>query len=78
MQTLAEAVNDPQARSAGIFQTVDHPTAGTFESVSPPLRLSGYDLTSNRPAPGLGADSEAVLAEAGLTPGEIEAALRAR
>ena len=75
MQTLAEAIADPQAREAGVVQTTEHPTAGEFLSVAPPLRMSGFDLRSRRPAPGLGEDSEQVLAEAGLTPEEIERAL---
>jgi crotonobetainyl-CoA:carnitine CoA-transferase CaiB-like acyl-CoA transferase len=77
VETLADAVRDPQARSAGIFQRVRHPNAGEFESVAPPLRLSSCELRSDRPAPELGADAEAVLREAGLAPAEIEAALAA-
>ena len=77
MQTLAEAISDPQVREAGVVQTTEHPTAGEFPSVAPPLRMSGFDLRSRRPAPGLGEDSKQVLAEAGLTPEEIEKALDA-
>ena len=75
MRTLAEAVAEPQVREAGILQTTEHPTAGSFSSVAPPLRMSGFELRSSRPAPALGADSEQVLAEAGLTPEEIAQAL---
>jgi crotonobetainyl-CoA:carnitine CoA-transferase CaiB-like acyl-CoA transferase len=39
--------------------------------------MSGFELRSRRPAPGLGEDSKQVLAEAGLTPEEIEKALDA-
>ncbi len=74
-ETLAEAIDDPQARAAGVFQRVSHPTAGDFESVAPPIQLSGYELRSDRVAPDLGADSKAVLAEAGLDAAEIDAAL---
>ena len=77
MRTLAEAVSDPQLREAGIVQTSEHPTAGAFPAVAPPLRMSGFELRSTRAAPALGADSEQVLAEAGLTPEEIEQALDA-
>jgi crotonobetainyl-CoA:carnitine CoA-transferase CaiB-like acyl-CoA transferase len=75
VQTLEEAIVDPVAQEAGVFQTIEHPTAGSFPTVSPPLRLSGFDLTSNRAAPLLGADSRSVLAEAGLTADEIDRAL---
>lgn len=75
MLTLAEALAEPQVRAAGIVQTTKHPTAGDFPSVSAPLQMSGFDLHSSRPAPCLGADSEQVLAEAGLTEEEIGRAL---
>jgi crotonobetainyl-CoA:carnitine CoA-transferase CaiB-like acyl-CoA transferase len=75
VQTLEEAIADPVVQEAGIFQTTHHPEAGSFPTVSPPLRLSGFDLTSSRPAPGLGADSREVLAEAGLSGEEIDRAL---
>jgi crotonobetainyl-CoA:carnitine CoA-transferase CaiB-like acyl-CoA transferase len=75
VRTLAEAVADPQAEAAGIFQEIEHPVAGRFRTVSAPLRLSGFELRSARPAPALGADSRAVLAEAGLAAVEIEQAL---
>ncbi len=76
VRTLAEAIEDPQAHAGGVFSKVSHPTAGTFESVAPPLKLSAHPMHETRPAPGLGADGEQVLREAGLAPEEIEAALR--
>lgn len=75
VQTLEEALADPATRTAGALQPVDHPTAGRFDSVAAPLRLSDFDLRSERPAPELGAHSREVLAEAGLAPDEIDAAL---
>ena len=71
----AEAVRDPPAPSARVFQRGRQPTAGESDSVAPPLSLSGYELRSDRIAPELGADGEAVLAEAGLDGSEIAAAL---
>ncbi|MCG8588464.1 MAG: CoA transferase [Proteobacteria bacterium] len=76
VQTLEEAVRDPQARANGVFAVVSHPEAGEFETVAPPVRLSAHPMPANRPAPALGADAEAVLAEAGLGPDEIAAALK--
>ena len=73
VQTLAEAVRDPAARASGAFQVAKHAEAGEFETVSPPLRMSGHELRSDRAAPLLGADNEALLREAGLD----EAAIRA-
>jgi formyl-CoA transferase len=71
VRTLAEAIHDPQARATDVFQTVDHPTAGRYETIRPPLRMSAYEMKGERPAPALGADAESVLREAGLTSAEI-------
>lgn len=72
--TLAEAVHDPQARAAGVFTPVDHPTAGRYETVAPPIRMSDHPMRGERPAPALGADGPAVLREAGLDEDAIAAA----
>jgi crotonobetainyl-CoA:carnitine CoA-transferase CaiB-like acyl-CoA transferase len=75
VRALDEAIDDPQARANGVFRTVRHPTLGEFETVAPPLRLSAHDMNAEKPAPRLGADSEAILAEAGLSPEEIRKVL---
>lgn len=72
---VGEVVSDPQARAMGYFRSVQHPTAGPFETVAPPLRLSSYEMRAERPAPALGADGGDVLQEAGLSPEEIVRAL---
>lgn len=75
VRTVAEAVNDPQAAATGAFPIVDHPTQGRFRTVAPPMRMSRHAMPCDRPAPDLGADSKDILAEAGLDPDEIQAAL---
>ncbi|MFQ5666928.1 MAG: CaiB/BaiF CoA transferase family protein [Candidatus Binatia bacterium] len=75
VRTLEEAIEDPQARAMGIFQTMHHPDAGDFETVGPPLRLSAYEMRAGRPAPALGAHAAQILAEAGLAEQEIRDAL---
>jgi crotonobetainyl-CoA:carnitine CoA-transferase CaiB-like acyl-CoA transferase len=42
-------------------------------SVTPPFTLSRSPMTYRRPPPDLGADTEQVLSELGLTQGDIEA-----
>jgi crotonobetainyl-CoA:carnitine CoA-transferase CaiB-like acyl-CoA transferase len=64
--TLAEAIHDPTAVARGVFPTVDHPDLGRFRTVAPPLRMSRHPMPGDAPAPGLGADTAAVLAEAGV------------
>jgi crotonobetainyl-CoA:carnitine CoA-transferase CaiB-like acyl-CoA transferase len=75
VRTLTEALQDEQARATDVFSQVEHPKAGRFESIRPPITLSRHPMTASRPGPDLGADSRAVLAEAGLSAAEIEAAL---
>lgn len=75
VRTLSEALRDEQARTNGVFATVEHPVAGSYETVTAPVRLSGHDLSGARPAPALGADNQAILAEAGLSADEIAEAL---
>jgi crotonobetainyl-CoA:carnitine CoA-transferase CaiB-like acyl-CoA transferase len=75
VQTLSEALRDEQARANGVFAEVDHPVAGRYETITAPIRLSAHRMPGGRPAPALGADAEAILAEAGLSAEEIRAAL---
>ncbi len=75
VREMAETLRDPQIRTMGYFREVAHPQLGRFETVAPPLRMSGHAMPADRPAPALGADSTAVLAEAGLSPEEIAEAL---
>jgi crotonobetainyl-CoA:carnitine CoA-transferase CaiB-like acyl-CoA transferase len=75
MREMAEVADDPQVRAMGYLRSVDHPTAGRFETMGPPFDLSETPLAADAPAPALGADGEAVLREAGLGEAEIAAAL---
>ncbi|MDX1648501.1 MAG: CoA transferase [Myxococcota bacterium] len=75
VRTLREALADPQARAMDMLRTVKHPRLEPFETVGPPLRLSGHPMPADRPGPDLGADAEAVLREAGLSEEELAAAL---
>lgn len=77
IQTLPEIVADPQARAMGLFVEQEYPDGqGTFETLAVPIRIEGADIGPRGIAPDLGADTDAVLAEAGMSDEEI-AALRA-
>jgi CoA:oxalate CoA-transferase len=78
MRRMSEIFDDPQIRAMGYWRSVDHPSAGRFETMGPPFDLSATPLAADRPAPALGADGEAVLREAGLGEAEIRAALATR
>ena len=64
--------DDPQARALGTFYELEHPTAGRFETVAPPIQIEGTPLGARRPVSALGADGRDVLREAGLDESEIE------
>ena len=78
VRTLSEALRDEQARANGVFAAVDHPVAGSFETVTAPIRLSAHPMPGGRPAPALGGDGQAILSAAGLSAQEIEDALGAK
>ena len=59
----------------GVFQTVEHPTAGTYETISPPVSLSAFEMKGERPAPVLGADGAEILREVGLSDEEVKSIL---
>ena len=60
-----------EARADGRVLAVDHPAREGFEMMANPIRLAG-EAHPARPAPALGADSEAVLAELGYDDARIE------
>jgi len=66
VSTVTEGVNDPQAREMGWFTTIDHPTAGPFETLDTPFKLYGTDTGARGPAPAAGQHTFDVLAELGI------------
>ena len=78
INTVAEVFSDPQVIARGL--RLDLPATGaaggTVPSVRAPIMIDGEPMAAPTAAPRLGEHSEAVLAELGLTTGEI-GALRA-
>ena len=68
--SLAEALDNPYLRDRGGVMTLDHPARPGLKVVASAIRSDGARL-SGRPGPGYGADTGAVLAEAGYTEDEI-------
>lgn len=73
--TLPEALDNPYLAATGGIQPIDHPARPGFRTLASPIRIDGA-RAPGRPAPQLGADTDAVLADAGFGKAEI-AALRA-
>ncbi len=68
---LAQALENPFVTEHGRLQTLAHPTEGPYRMVAPPVR-AGEDAPA-RPAPGLGEQTEALLAELGYDGARIRA-----
>jgi crotonobetainyl-CoA:carnitine CoA-transferase CaiB-like acyl-CoA transferase len=73
IQSIPEVVDDPQARAMGMFVEQAYPDGrGTFDTVAVPIRIRGADIGPQGTAPELGADTDAVLGDLGLSAAEIE------
>ncbi len=67
-----EMADDPQVRAAGMMAELVHPITGPPRVVGPLVRMSRTPAAATRAAPPLGHDTREVLAEAGLSPDEID------
>ena len=73
--TVTEALQDPQVEHRGSLCTIED-GGGTYQSPAPPFRFSSSPLKSGPKVAALGEDTRTVLAQAGLTPSEIEALVK--
>lgn len=73
--TVTEALQDPQVEHRGSLCTIED-GGGSYKSPAPPFRFSGSPLQSGPKVAALGEDTKVVLAQAGLTPSEIEALVK--
>jgi crotonobetainyl-CoA:carnitine CoA-transferase CaiB-like acyl-CoA transferase len=73
---LGDVPASAQARANGTFAEATHPTAGPYRQPNPPARFGATPAAPGGPAPAMGADTDAVLAELGFGPTDV-ARLRA-
>jgi len=78
VRTPAELLSDPHLTDVGMFETNFASEAAARRSIRMAVNLEGVPREKDLPAPVLGADTERLLREAGLTPAEIAAAMPAR
>ncbi|RME64058.1 MAG: CoA transferase [Alphaproteobacteria bacterium] len=74
---LEDLVDDPHLNAIGFWQTADHPSEGRIRMTRPATNFSRTPAAIHRLPPRLGADSVAVLAEAGFSKDEIAAMIAA-
>ncbi|MDA3040467.1 MAG: CoA transferase [Actinomycetota bacterium] len=70
---LHEVADDPQAEALGMFPPIEHPEMGVYRSVAMPMKFKTADVGPRSPAPLLGEHTRSVLAQAGMTDGDINA-----
>ena len=73
--TVQDLVDDQYLAETGFFSTHEHPVEGRLTMMAVPVEFSASPTQLRSLPAKLGADTEAVLAEAGLSQGEIEAAM---
>lgn len=57
---------DPHLEAVGFWEEMEHPTEGTLLQYATPITFDGERPSLGRPAPALGADTDAVLRDAGI------------
>ena len=67
----AELSNDPHAQAIGLLEDSVHPTAGPIRQPRHPAIFTSTPAALGGPAPTLGQHSDELLAELGLSAGEI-------
>lgn len=73
INTVPEALADPQARARGMVVEIEHPRLGTLRALGPVVKLSDTPARISVVAPDLGQHTDEVLLELGLEPAELDA-----
>jgi crotonobetainyl-CoA:carnitine CoA-transferase CaiB-like acyl-CoA transferase len=63
MNTLDELPDDPHLKAVGFFQRYEHPDAGVYTAMRPPVKYSASPANIRRHAPKLGEHTDEVLDE---------------
>jgi crotonobetainyl-CoA:carnitine CoA-transferase CaiB-like acyl-CoA transferase len=64
---LDDLPEDPHLKAVGFFERHEHPHAGPYNLMKPPVKFAGSPSNIRRHAPRLGEDTAQVRAEMGLT-----------
>lgn len=74
IQTVGEALGDPQTLARKMIVEIEHPAIGVARSIANPTRLSANGPTYRLPPPTLGEHTAAILKDLGYSSEEIAAA----
>ena len=74
---LQDIVDDPE-HHRGVLRDAEHPVVGPYRSIAAPIVFSASGQREPAPAPLVGQDTTAILAELGLAADEVAAADRRR
>jgi crotonobetainyl-CoA:carnitine CoA-transferase CaiB-like acyl-CoA transferase len=77
IQTVGEALSDPQTFSCALIVEIDHPTLKIVRSIANPIRLESQPATYRLPPPLLGEHNRQILRELDIADSEAENALKA-
>lgn len=73
MNKLDDLQEDPHLKAVNFFAPYEHPHAGRYFAMKPPVRFTGSPSNIRRHPPRLGEQTEEVLREAGLSDEDIAA-----
>jgi crotonobetainyl-CoA:carnitine CoA-transferase CaiB-like acyl-CoA transferase len=76
IQTVGEAVNDPQTLARGLIVEIEHPTLEMVRSIANPVRLSSTPVVYRLPPPLLGEHSREILQSLDYSSDQIADAIR--
>jgi crotonobetainyl-CoA:carnitine CoA-transferase CaiB-like acyl-CoA transferase len=74
IQTVGEALNDPQTMARSLIVEIEHPTLQKARSIANPIRLSSQPIAYRLPPPLLGEHTEQILRELQYSDNEIKQA----
>ena len=75
MQTVGEALNDPQTLARGLVVEIEHPLLTKARSIANPVRLAEHQVLYRLPPPLLGEHNRQILGELSFSDSELESAL---